>query len=225
MGHYLVVGGSSGIGEALVQLLEAQEHQVSIICRRDFSSKKAAIYQANVLTDPLPELSDALDGLVYCPGSINLKSFPRLTTEDFLNDFKINCLGAVQVIQNYLPILRKAPSPSIVLFSTVAVAHGMAFHSSVASSKGAVEGLTRALAAELAPDIRVNCIAPSLTETPLAQALLRRRGNIEKQHPLHRIGSPHDIAAATQYLLSADASWITGQVLAVDGGLSTLSVF
>jgi NAD(P)-dependent dehydrogenase (short-subunit alcohol dehydrogenase family) len=177
----------------------------------------------------LETLPDVLHGLVYCPGTIVLKPFQRLTTDDFLHDLNINFLGAVKVIQNCLSRMKKNPSGgSIVLFSTVAVKTGMAFHASVASAKAAVEGLTRSLAAEFAPRIRVNAIAPSLTETPLAQNLLsseeKRKASAER-HPLKQIGSPQDIAKLAAHLLSDASVWITGQVLHVDGGMSSLRVF
>lgn len=176
--------------------------------------------------DTLPEI---LHGLVYCPGSIVLKPFQRLSIDDFLADFNLNLLGAVKVVQGCLTRLKKSPTgSSIVLFSTVAVKTGMAFHASVASAKGAVEGLTRALAAEFAPRIRVNAIAPSLTETPLAEKLLsnedKRRAAAER-HPLKRIGSPRDIAQLAVHLLSDNGSWITGQIMHVDGGMGSLRVF
>ncbi|MDZ7358758.1 MAG: SDR family oxidoreductase, partial [candidate division KSB1 bacterium] len=173
-----------------------------------------------------PEL---LDGVVYCPGTINLRPFRQLKEEDFLTDFKINALGAVKTIQGTLNRMKKVEqTASIVLFSTVAVQTGMSYHASIASAKGAVEGLTRSLAAELAPKIRVNCIAPSLTDTPLAARLL---GSEEKQqaaaerHPLKRFGQPEDIANLACFLLSDESSWITGQVLHVDGGMSSVRLF
>ena len=174
------------------------------------------------------DLPDSLDGLVYCPGSITLKPFHRLTAGDFSRDFQINCLAAAMVIQQALPALKAAEHASVVMFSTVAVAQGMPFHASVASAKGAVEGLTRSLAAELAPKIRVNAIAPSLTDTPLAQSLLNNEAKREasaKRHPLQRVGSPRETAALAAFLLSREAAFITGQVMRPDGGLSTLRTF
>ena len=168
-------------------------------------------------------------GLVYCPGSIVLKPFQRLTSADFQRDFDINLLGAVKVIQACLKRLKKSPTgASIVLFSTVAVKLGMPFHASVASAKAAVEGLTRSLAAEFAPRIRVNAIAPSLTDTPMAASLLssedRQKASAER-HPLKRIGSPQEIAGLACHLVSDEGSWITGPTLHADGGMSSVKVF
>ena len=177
----------------------------------------------------LETLPETLQGLVYCPGTIVLKPFQRLTADDFKEDFNINLLGAVKVIQGCIKQLRKSPSgASIVLFSTVAVKTGMPFHASVASAKAAVEGLTRSLAAEFAPRIRVNAIAPSLTDTPLAQNLLsseeKRKASADR-HPLKRIGTPQEIARAAAHLLSDAGAWITGQVMPIDGGMSSLRTF
>jgi NAD(P)-dependent dehydrogenase (short-subunit alcohol dehydrogenase family) len=175
----------------------------------------------------LPFLPQQLDGLVYCPGSVNLKPFQRIKPEEFISDYELQVVGAVKTIQAALPNLRQSNHPSILLFSTVAVQMGFNFHTQVASSKGAVEGLMRALAAELAPKIRVNCVAPSLTHTPLTQSLINtdeKRALNEQRHPLKRIGNPADIADAVEFLLSEKASWITGQVLHVDGGISKLKV-
>lgn len=172
----------------------------------------------------MPEI---IDGLVYCPGTINLKPFHRLKSDDFLTDWQVNFLGAVNIIQSLLPNLKKAENPVIILFSTVAVTTGMPFHSSIAAAKGAIEGFTRSLAAELAPQIRVNCIAPSLTQTSLAEKLLNTTEKMDgasKRHPLQRFGQTADIAEMACFLLSDKAGWITGQVLHVDGGMSTLKV-
>jgi NAD(P)-dependent dehydrogenase (short-subunit alcohol dehydrogenase family) len=171
---------------------------------------------------------DRLDGLVYCPGTINLKPFHRLKAEDFLEDFEINVMGAVKSIQDMLPLLKKSENASVVMFSTIAVQQGMGFHSSVAASKGAIEGFARALAAELAPKIRVNVVAPSIVNTPLADRLLNTDDKVkasEKRHPLQKIGTADDIAAMAQLLLSDESSWITGQIMHVDGGMSAIKLF
>jgi len=172
----------------------------------------------------IPEV-ESLDGLVYCPGSINLKPFHRIKPEAFVDDFNLQVVGAIKAAQAALPLLKKGTNPSIVLFSTVAVQSGFPFHSQVAASKGALEGLTRALAAEFAPTIRVNCIAPSITDTPLAERLLssdeKREANAQR-HPLKEIGNPDDIAHTATFLLSPKAKWITGQILHVDGGMSSI---
>lgn len=173
------------------------------------------------------DLPASLDGLVYLPGTINLKPFRALKPTDFLHDFEVNVIGAIKVLQAALKALKAGENSSVVLFSTVAVAQGMPFHSSIATSKGAIEGLMRALAAELAPSIRVNAIAPSLTATPLASKLLSSPEKMDasaKRHPLQRLGKPEDIAAMAAFLLGKQSSWITGQVFGVDGGLSQLKV-
>jgi 3-oxoacyl-[acyl-carrier protein] reductase len=168
---------------------------------------------------------ERLDGLVYCPGTITLKSFGRLTADDFLRDLRVNLLGAVAALQSAHPALRASGSASVVLFSTVAVAQGMPMHASIAAAKGAVEGLARSLAAEWAPHVRVNVIAPSLTDTPLAGNLLAdeaRRAGAAKRHPLQRVGEADSIAATVEHLLSPESTFMTGHVLRIDGGLSSV---
>ena len=230
MANYLIIGASSGIGRQLAIHLAEAGHTVTGTWHRhpieDLNSRITGVaYDATASGADFSFIPDTLDGLVYCPGTIDLKPFHRLAPERFADDYNLNVLGAVRTIQAALPALRKSGHASIVLFSTVAVRTGLNFHSLVSASKGAVEGLTRALAAELAPTIRVNAIAPSLTDTPLAGSLLntpeKREANAQR-HPLRRIGLPDDIAAAAAFLLGKEGSWITGQVIAVDGGMSSV---
>ena len=232
--NIFIVGGSSGIGLELVKILIDDHHEVYVGSRTNqrLTEIGAAHYiPMDVTADSLDleALPETLHGLVYCPGTIVLKPFQRLSIDEFRADFNLNVLGAVKVLQGCLKRLKKSPTgASIVLFSTVAVKTGMAFHASVASAKAAVEGLTRSLAAEYAPRIRVNAIAPSLTDTPLAQLLLsseeKHRASAER-HPLKRIGTAQEIAQFAAHFLSDSSSWITGQVIPIDGGMSSLRTF
>ena len=222
--RYLIVGGDSAIGQAVGAQLKAEGHQVLFTTRRE-PGVDTVFFDA-LSSDPIALEEIPLDGLVYTPGTINLKPFARLSIDDFLHDFQINLLGAVKVIQQLLPTLKKQQNASIVLFSTVAVSKGLPYHTSIAAAKGALEGFARSLAAELAPKIRVNAVAPSLTDTPLAAKLLsndQRRTTAAERHPLKRIGKPQDIAALTSFLLTEKSDWITGQVFAVDGGMSNIA--
>lgn len=228
MKNYLIIGASSGIGRSLAELLEQNGNSVFATYNQNtiVSSGNMHTVQLDVTTEfELDFLPETLNGLIYCPGSINLKPFSRLKAQDYIDDFNLQVLGAIKAIKKCLPRLKKADNPSIIMFSTVAVQKGFGFHAQVAVSKGAIEGLTKSLAAEFAPTIRVNAIAPSLTDTPLAAKILnteqKRTANAER-HPLNRIGEPKDIAAMAKFLLSEEASWITGQILHVDGGMSTL---
>ena len=223
---YLVVGGSRGIGKATAQQLLHQGNQVHIIARQ--APEWEGTYQyhaADVLTDALPDLGPTLDGIVYCPGSINLKPFRGLKTKDFQSDFDINVLGAVRVLQHYEKALQKSEQAAVVLFSTVAVQTGMAFHASISAAKGAVEGLVRSLAAEWSPKVRVNGVAPSIIATDLAARLLRSEKQVEAaqhRHPLQRIGQAEDAAALAAFLLQPTSGWITGQIIGLDGGMSAV---
>jgi len=225
--NILLIGGSSGIGLATAKLL-TQNHEVYIASRSSDSLIGLDIHHLpfDVTTDDLStlDLPAELSGLVYCPGSINLRPFKGLKPEAFESDFQINVMGFVKSLQAVLPKL--TTNSSVVLYSTVAVKVGMPFHASVAASKGALEGLGKSLAAELAPKTRVNVIAPSITNTPLADRFLNNEAKMEKsaqRHPLKRVGEADDIAAMTRFLLSDDSSWMTGQILGLDGGMSTLN--
>lgn len=232
MQHYLIIGASSGIGQELaMQLAESGNNVTGTYNKNKPTVENSHIYfhHLNVLENTLsPDfLPDELTGLVYCPGSINLKPFERIKPIDFEEDYKLQVIGAIRIIQMILPRLKKVENASIVLFSTVAVQTGLPFHAQVAASKGAIEGLTKALSAEFAPKIRVNCIAPSLTNTPLAATLLNTEQKVDaiaQRHPLKRIGTTKDMANMAAFLLSDKASWITGQILHVDGGMSSLKI-
>lgn len=231
--NILVVGASSGIGLATARLLH-DGGATLYTASRHLSPELAALGSTHITYDATQPVGAALDalpevlhGLVYCPGSIKLRPFERVPLDDFRADFELNVLGAVQTLQATAKRLKKAEGgASVVLFSTVAAAVGMSFHASIATAKAAVEGLTRALAAEYAASgLRVNCLAPSLTDTPLAAALLGTPEKAEagaKRHPLQRVGQPTDLASMAAFLLSDQATFITGQVLAVDGGMGKL---
>jgi NAD(P)-dependent dehydrogenase (short-subunit alcohol dehydrogenase family) len=229
----LVVGGSSGIGLAVVKQL-AKEGATLITASRHQSAELQKLQIPHIPIDvtgdiqALAKLPDVLHGLVYCPGTINLKPFARLTEQDFVQDWQVNVLGAVRVLQQAIKSLKKAQGASVVLYSTVAAKVGMNFHASVAAAKSAVEGLALSLAAEYAASqIRFNVIAPSLTDTPLAGNLLsspEKREAANKRHPLNRVGTPEEIAAITTFLLSGQAAWMSGQIIGVDGGMSTLKM-
>ena len=230
MSNYVIIGASSGIGQQLAGQLADAGHQVyATYFKNKLHSENENIHYhyLNVLDEEvkLEFLPESVSGLIYCPGSINLRPFERIKPADFVADYQLQVVGAIKTIQAVLPRLRKQDHSSIVLFSTVAVQTGLSFHSQVSASKGAIEGLTKALAAELAPSIRVNCIAPSLTDTPLAASLLnseqKREANAQR-HPLKRIGTAKDIAELAEFLISEKAGWITGQILHVDGGFSSL---
>ncbi len=229
MGNFVIVGASKGIGKQLAIYLIHEGHQVFNFSRTpsDIQGINNIIWDAESHNfEVFQEINESIDGFAYCPGTISLKPFNRFTRADFEKDFSINVLGAIGAIQAILPRLKEATSSSIVLFSTVAVQTGMNFHASIASAKGAIEGLTRSLAAELASSqVKVNAIAPSLTKTDLSSNLLNSPEKIEvsaKRHPLNKIGYPEDIASLAVFLLSEKNNWITGQIIHIDGGMSTL---
>ena len=228
MSKFIIVGASSGIGFQLAKNLSEKGHTIYALNRNKVdldSIPNCQFHEVDIAMEipNFPNIEGAIDGLIYCPGTINLKPFRALKAEDFLNEYNINFMGAVKSIKQYLPNLQLSESSSIVLFSTVAVQTGMSFHASIASAKGAIEGLTRSLAAEFAPKIRVNAIAPSLTATPLADKLINNESKLkasEDRHPLKKIGSSSDISHAVEFLLSAN--WMTGQIMHIDGGMSAL---
>lgn len=228
--NILIIGGSGGIGLEIVKLIFA-ENNVLVASRTKGGLEELDVnYQEfDVLKDDIQKLNlpEAIDGLVYCPGSINLKPFKMLKPEAFEEEMLLNFFSLVRVVQGLMPRLKESSQASLVFFSTVAVQTGMPFHTSVAAAKGAIEGFSRALAAEYAPGMRVNVIAPSLTDTPLAGKLLSsedKKSKMGERHPLKRIGKAADIANLAEFLLSEKSSWITGQVLAVDGGLSGINL-
>ena len=227
---YALIGGNSGIGLATAQRLVAAGHHVTAAARQ-----AEALAALGVPVQPFDALAptplawpERLDGLVYFPGTIVLKPFHRMTPEDFQRELQVNLFGAIAALQSALPALKASGHASVVLFSTVAVAQGMPMHAGIAAAKGAVEGLARSLAAEWAPAIRVNVIAPSLTDTALAAPLLNsdlKKEAAAKRHPLQQVGRSEDLAALVCHLLSGHARFMTGQVLHVDGGLSSVRTF
>jgi NAD(P)-dependent dehydrogenase (short-subunit alcohol dehydrogenase family) len=230
MKNILLIGGSYGIGLAIAKELE-NKHSVFVASRTSEGLSGLNVthipFDANADTLDVSKLPTIIDGLVYCPGSINLRPFKGLKIDTFESDLQINFLNMVKIVQTLLPQLTASNQSSIVLFSSVAATMGMSFHTSVAAAKGAIEGFAKAFAAEYAPKIRVNVIAPSLTNTPLADKFLNNETKQEKsrdRHPLKRFGQPDDLAQMATFLLSEKASWMTGQILHVDGGMSTLIV-
>ncbi len=229
MANYLIIGGSSGIGRALVDELLSAGHTVLVWARERRDLPESVLFTSfDVVGDddpPKASLPDQLEGLVYCPGSIDLKSFRSLKAPAFREAFELNVVGAVRCLQSAERALKKGNHPAVLFFSTVAVQRGMPFHAGVAAAKGALEGLTRSLAAEYAPGIRVNAIAPSLTDTPLAEKLLateeKRQASAER-HPLKRVADAGEIAAMAAFLLSEKAAFVTGQIIGMDGGLSSV---
>ena len=224
-----MIGGSYGIGLPLVKILN-KEFNVHVACRTkdQLQSENVNFIKFDALNDEFDNslIPDDIHGFVYLPGSINLRPFKGLSVEAFKQDLEINLISLIKVLKTVMPKLVAADNSSIVLMSTVAVQRGMPFHSSVSASKGAIEGLTKSLAAEYAPKIRVNAVAPSIVDTPLANRFLNNDLKIEKsaqKHPMKRVGNSADIAETINFLLSEKSSWMTGQIIGVDGGTSTLS--
>ncbi len=227
MKNIVIIGGSKGIGNAIL-LQQLENNQVHNISRNIPANSHPNLkqYSLDVLNDTLPEIEN-IDTLIYCPGSINLKPIGSLTIDDFRNDFEINVIGAVKVIQKYLPVLRKGNNPSIVLFSTVAAKLGMPFHASIATAKAGVEGLVKSLGAELAAVIRINAIAPTITETTLAAGILRNdrmKENMMERHPMKNYLKPDEVANMANYLISDQAKSISGQIFEMDYGIVTFKI-
>ncbi len=223
----VIIGGSKGIGNAIVETL-VDSHKVINISRSvpEYTHSNLTHFNCDILSDELPEISE-MDALVYCPGSINLKPIARLSLEDFRDDFEINVIGAVKAIQKYLNVLKKSERPSVLLFSTVASKLGMPYHASIATAKSGVEGLVKSLGAELAPTLRINAIAPTVTDTQLASKLLRNDKmieNIKDRHPLKKFLNPKEVADMAEFLLSDKASSISGQIFEMDCGIVTFKI-
>ena len=228
MKKYVIVGGSKGIGKETAELLAAEGHQVTVFSRTPYEGPAHTIEweEFDVLEDSWEDqMPEDIDGLVYSVGSINLKPFRGLKTEVFESDFQLHVMGAIKALQAAYKNFNANSIPSVVLYSTVAVQRGMPFHATVSASKGAIEGLTRAIASEWAPKARINCIAPSLTDTPLAGKLLstpEKKEAMGNNNPMKRVGEANDIAEMTAFLLSDKSSWMTGQIVHIDGGQSVL---
>ncbi len=227
MKKIIIIGGSKGIGRAIISGL-IDQHKIVNISRTspEISHDNLTHFSCDVLENDLPEI-EAVDAIVYCPGSINLKPISRLSIDDFKSDFEINVLGAVKTIQKYLPVLKNGSRPSILLFSTVASKLGMPFHASIATAKSGVEGLVKSLGAELAPTIRVNAIAPTVTDTGLASKLLRNDKmiqNITERHPLKKYLNPEEVADMAEFLISDKAASISGQIFEMDCGIVSFKI-
>jgi len=227
MKTFIVIGGSKGIGNAIVTTL-LNHHKVINISRSkpETEHENLSHHQCDILNDNLPDI-DSADGLVYCPGSINLKPIGRFSLDEFRDDYEINVIGAVKAIQKYLKTIKNSNDPSIVLFSTVATKLGMPFHASVAAAKSGVEGLVRSLGAEMATSLRINAIAPTVTDTDLASKLLRNDKmveNITERHPMKKFLKPDDVAGMAEFLLSEKASSISGQVFELDCGIVSFKI-
>lgn len=227
MKNIVIIGGSKGIGSAIL-LQQLESNMVYNISRNspDITHPNLKHYSLDVLQEALPEIEN-IDTLIYCPGSINLKPIGSLSIDDFRNDFEINVIGAVKTIQKYLPVLKKGTNPSIILFSTVAAKLGMPFHASIATAKAGVEGLVKSLGAELASVVRINAIAPTITETSLAAGILRNdrmKENMVERHPMKGYLKPEEVASMANFLISDQATSISGQVFEMDYGIVTFKI-
>jgi 3-oxoacyl-[acyl-carrier protein] reductase len=227
MRNIVIIGGSKGIGSAIL-LQQLETNTVYNISRNapDISHPNLIHYAVDILQDSLPEIEN-IDTLIYCPGSINLKPIGNLSIDDFRNDFEINVIGAVKTIQKYLPVLKKGTNPSIILFSTVAAKLGMPFHASIATAKAGVEGLVKSLGAELASVVRINAIAPTITETSLSSGILRNdrmKENMVERHPMKGYLKPEEVASMANYLISDHAKSISGQVFEMDYGIVSFKI-
>jgi 3-oxoacyl-[acyl-carrier protein] reductase len=228
MKNIVIIGGSKGIGFEIVKQQLVNNNYIYNISRSvpEISNLNLTHFELNVLTDELPEI-ESIDTLIYCPGSINLKPIASLSIDDFRKDFEINVIGAVKTIQKYLPVLKKGNNPSIVLFSTVAVKLGMPFHASIATSKAGIEGLVKSLGAELASVVRVNAIAPTITETSLSANILRNdrmKENMVERHPMKNYLKPDEVANMANFLISENAKSISGQIFEMDYGLVSFKI-
>ena len=227
MKNIVIIGGSKGIGNAILKQV-IENNKVFNVSRNlpEISHPNLINHQLDVLSSELPDIEN-VDVLIYCPGSINLKPITSLGIDDFRNDFEINVIGAVKSIQKYLPTLKKGTNPSIILFSTVAAKLGMPFHASIATAKSGVEGLVKSLGAELAPTVRVNAIAPTITETSLSSAILRNdrmKENMIERHPMKGYLAPEEVAGMAQFLMSDSAKSISGQVFEMDYGIVSFKI-
>ncbi|KVV15349.1 SDR family NAD(P)-dependent oxidoreductase [Flavobacterium sp. TAB 87] len=227
MKNIVIVGGSKGIGKAILEK-QVQDNYVHNLSRSqpEISNFNLKHYSVNILEDELPTIEE-VDTLIYCPGSITLKPILNLTLDTFRNDYEINVIGAVRAIQHFLPPLKKSPNANILLFSTVAVKLGMPFHASIAAAKAGVEGLVRTLGAELASTVRVNAIAPTITETELSSSILRNdrmKLLMKERHPLKNYLQPEEVAGLADYLISDSAKSISGQVFQMDYGMVSFKI-
>ena len=227
MKNIVIIGGSKGIGSAIL-LQQLETNMVYNISRNapDITHPNLKHFSADVLQDALPEI-ETIDTLIYCPGSFNLKPIGSLSIDDFRNDFEINVIGAVKAIQKYLPVLKKGTNPSIVLFSTVAAKLGMPFHASIATAKAGIEGLVKSLGAELASVVRINAIAPTITETSLSAGILRNdrmKENMVERHPMKGYLKPEEVANMANFLISENAKSISGQIFEMDYGIVTFKI-